>query len=227
MKKEIMFMLCAILAATTICTAQVKREEKAFCKEKCAEMTKRATERMKNDLSLTDEQTAKVEALNKEYLPQIRNCRKPMHHGKRGNHPMKKECDKANGCDKAKDCPNNKECKKNDCPKTKDCPKAKECGEAQKCDKANNCPKAKECPKAKKCDKATDCPKAKQHKKGCRNTGELPMGKSREEVQKIRKEYKEKLNAILTPEQQGKYKALRKEKREHRKPKNSKLHFAE
>jgi Spy/CpxP family protein refolding chaperone len=43
------------------------------------------------------------------------------------------------------------------------------------------------------------------------------MGKSKEEVQKIRKEYKEKLNAILTPEQQEKYQTLRKERKERRK----------
>jgi Spy/CpxP family protein refolding chaperone len=180
MKKEIMFMLCAILAATTLCTAQVKIQEKAFCEKKCAEMTKRATERMKNDLSLTDEQAAKVEALNKEYMPQMRNCRRPMHHGKRGNHPK------------------NNECKKSDCPRAKDCPKAKEC-------KKSDCPNVK------------NCPKAKTQKNDCPNTGKQPMGKSKEEVQKIRKEYKEKLNAILTPEQQKKYQTLRKERKERRK----------
>ena len=192
MKKEFMFMLCAIVAATTLCTAQVKRQEKAFCKEKCAEMTKKATERMKTDLSLTDEQAAKVEALNNEYLPQMRNCRKPMHHGKKGDYPKGKECEKrkdcpnAKKCDKANECPKNKECKKNECPKVKDCPNVKECREA------------------------------------CRNSGDQPLGKSKEEVQKKRKEYKEKLNAILTPEQQEKYQALHKERREqgkHRRPK--------
>ena len=190
-------MLCAILAATTLCTAQVKIQEKAFCEKKCAEMTKRATERMKNDLSLTDEQAAKVEALNKEYMPQMRNCRRPMHHGKRGNHPK------------------NNECKKSDCPNVKNCPKAKDCKKSD-CSNVKNCPKAKECKKSD-CPNVKNCPKAKTQKNGCPNTGKQPMGKNKEEVQKIRKEYKEKLNAILTPEQQEKYQTLRKERKERRK----------
>ena len=186
-----MFMLCAILAATTLCTAQVKREEKAFCKEKCTEMTRRVTERMKKELSLTDEQTAQVEALNKEYLPKMRNCHTQMHKARKG-------------CPGAKDCPKAKECKKQatDCPGAKDCPKAKECKK-----QATDCPGAKDCPKAKEC------------KKACPNKGGEMCDKRKEEIHKARKEYKEKLNAILTPEQQEKQKALQNERREKRKPK--------
>ena len=167
-----MFMLCAILAATTLCTAQVKREEKAFCKEKCTEMTRRVTERMKKELSLTDEQTAQVEALNKEYLPKMRNCHTQMHKARKG------------------------------CPGAKDCPKAKECKK-----QATDCPGAKDCPKAKEC------------KKACPNKGGEMCDKRKEEKHKARKEYKEKLNAILTPEQQEKQKALQNERREKRKHK--------
>ena len=73
MKRRIIFMCCALMAAITICTAQNNTtDRKAALEAKRAEMVKKATERMKNELSLSDEQATKLEELNKEYLPKMR-----------------------------------------------------------------------------------------------------------------------------------------------------------
>ena len=73
MKRRIIFMCCALMAAITICTAQNNtNDRKAAFEAKRAEMVKKATERMKKELSLSDEQTAKLETLNNEYLPKMR-----------------------------------------------------------------------------------------------------------------------------------------------------------
>lgn len=164
MKKKIIFICCALFATITICTAQNNTcDKKVACETKCAEMVKKATERMKNELSLSDEQTAKVEKLNKEYLPKMRKG----HPGMRRPKP---------------NCPDSI-CPKKEYPKD-DCKKA-------------DCPQIEKCKKAKKCEKPT----------------KEQMEKCKAEMRETRKAYMDKLNEILTPEQQEKYKSLRKERK--------------
>lgn len=108
MKRKIIFILCAIFAATTIVVAQNNNDDKKAAREaKRAEMVKKATERMKNQLSLTDEQAAKVEELNKEYLPKMRKAEPGMRRQKAACPdsvcPNKKECKKAAKCCKMKE----------------------------------------------------------------------------------------------------------------------------
>lgn len=120
-------MLCAIFAATTICVAQNNNDDKNVAREaKRAEMVKKATERMKSQLSLTDEQAAKVEELNKEYLPKMRKAEP----GKRRH--------KAAGPDSV--CTNKKECKE----------VAKCCKKTEKCDKKPEKPTNEQFEKRKK-----------------------------------------------------------------------------
>ncbi|MBE6303411.1 MAG: DUF4890 domain-containing protein [Bacteroidales bacterium] len=193
MKRKIIFILCAIFAATTICTAQNNTIDKNAEREaKHAEMEKKATERMKKELSLSDEQTAKLEELNKEYLPKMR-MGKP---GMRRNKGVRPD----SICPK-KDCPKAKA----ECKKTEKC-----CKEAAKCEKAKECKKAKKFDKAKKNDKKFEKPTKEQ------------MEKRRNEMRETRKAYNEKLNEILTPEQQEKLKSLRKERKEKNSKKNIK-----
>lgn len=184
MKKRVIFICCALFAAITICTAQNNADDKKVAREaQCMEMVKKATERMKNQLSLNDEQTAKVEELNKEYLPKMRMGKPGMRHHK------------AN-------CPDSI-CPKKDCPKTNaDCKKTD-------CKKAD-CKKADKCPMAKKHDKA------KEFKKPTKEQ----MEKHRNEMRETRKAYMIKLNDILTPEQQEKYKSLHKERKGKKPGKN-------
>lgn len=179
-------MLCAIFAAATVCTAQNNPEEKKAAREaKRVEMAKKATERMKNELSLSDEQAAKLEELNKEYMPKMRMGQPGMrrHKGERPDSPKK-------------ECPN-VECKKAD----------KCCKEAAKCNKAKGDKKVKKSDKAKKIDK-----NKKPEKKFDKPTKEQ-LEKQRKEMQETRKAYNEKLNEILTPEQQEKLKSMRKERK--------------
>jgi Spy/CpxP family protein refolding chaperone len=214
MKKRIIFMFCAIFAAITICTAQNNADEKkAAFEAKRAEMVKKATERMKNDLSLSDEQAAKLEALNNEYLPKMRAGQPAMRRHKPGrpnsNHP--KENFKGMKGDKCCNC--SCQC----------------CQESAKCDKAPKGDKAKKFDKAKKGDKKFKKPSKKQmkkHKEMMKKREEMikkreEMMKKREEMMKkrgeemreTRKAYNAKLNEILTPEQQEKLKSMRQERR--------------
>ena len=173
-------MFCAMFAAISICTAQNNtNDKKAAFEAKRAEMAKKATERMKNDLSLSDEQVAKLEELNKEFMPKMRKGHPGMrrHKGARpdGVRP------------------------KNECPNAKD-----ECKKCEKCCKKNaKCDKVKDGKKAKKFDKAKKFEKPTKEQ----------MEKQMKEMQEIRKAYNEKLNEILTPEQQEKLKSLRKERK--------------
>ncbi|MBQ5662980.1 MAG: DUF4890 domain-containing protein [Bacteroidaceae bacterium] len=174
MKKRIIFMLCAMFAVLTICTAQDNTgDKKAEREAKRAEMIKKATERMKNELSLSEGQATKLEEVNKEFLPKMRM-------GQHAARRHKVECPKANT-----DCKNCKNC--------------------------NNCPKAKKIDKAKKGDKGKNFKKPTKEQ----------MEKRKAEMRKTRKAYNEKLNEILTPEQQEKLKSLRKEKK-GKKPRNKK-----
>ena len=166
MKKRVIFMLCALFTAITISSAQDNGDDKKATREnRRIEMAKKAAERLKSQLSLSDEQTAKVEELNKEYMPKMRKGTPDMRR-------HKKACPEC-GCDKAK------------------CPKAK-----AKCKKSEKC-----CKETKKCDNAPKCNKPTQEQ----------IEKQKAEMRETRKEYTEKLNKILTPEQQEKYKSLRKE----------------
>lgn len=165
MRKKIMFILCILFVNLTICNAQENiYKEKNNQNTRRSEMIKKTTERMKNELSLTEEQAAKIELLNQEYLPKIRKKRHHMHH-KKGNQTnctySEKKCDKTT-------CINNNECDKKEI-----------------CNKDFN----------------------KQHQA---------------EIDKIRKTYYSKLNEILTPEQQEKYKSLKKNNRKQNHPSSNK-----
>ena len=184
MKRKIIFMLCAIFAATTICTAQDNLDDKkAALEAKRTEMAKKATERIKNKLSLTDEQAAKLEELNKEFIPKMRMGQP----GKR--HPKGVRPDNFRP---KKDCPN----AKNEC---KNCEKC--CKKDAKCDKVKGDKKAIKFDKAKKPEKKFEKPTKEQ------------MEKRMKKMQETRKAYNEKLNEILTPEQQEKLKSMRKERK--------------
>lgn len=168
MKKAILTTLCILFAATTICTAQNNNDEKKSERQaKRQEMIKKRTERMKNELSLTNEQAAKVEALNNEYLPKMRKAR---HHKRptKGNLTSNSCCNKQ--CTASKCCKEETKC----------------CNTNVKCGKSDN----------------------------SANTFKADASKHKNNMGAKRKEYIEKLNEILTPEQQEKYKSLRKEKRE-------------
>ena len=66
MKKRVIFMLCALFTAITISSAQDNGDDKKATREnRRIEMAKKAAECLKSQLSLSDEQTAKVEELNK------------------------------------------------------------------------------------------------------------------------------------------------------------------
>lgn len=150
---------------------------------------------------------------------------------KRAECPKAAECEKrANGecpkvkgdCTKKAECPKAAECEKRangECPKVKgECTKKAECPKAAECTKKAECPKVKgECPKGKgefrrveKCAKAPNC---NQPKADCPKVKEGECGKPNREVRRPRhprnmvtpeahKQFAEKLNAILTPEQQ-------------------------
>lgn len=169
MKKGIMLTLCILFAALTIVTAQNNNDKKCDAgKARCTEMAKKATERMKAELSLTDEQAAKLEELNKEYMPKMRMA-----------HPHKRP---AKGNHTNNDC--KQECAKQEC--------------KQEC----NC-----CKCSTKCDK-------KPNKQNKQKPSKADFEQRHNEIKAIRKAYNEKLNEILTPEQQEKYKTLRKERKE-------------
>ncbi|MBP3439788.1 MAG: hypothetical protein J6K24_00855 [Tidjanibacter sp.] len=105
------------------------------------------------------------------------------------NCEKKAECKKAE-CDKAA-CEKKAECKKAECDKAA-CEKKAECNKAE-CDKAN-CEKKAECDKAN-CDKKAACDKKHHHRKHHMVSPEKM------------KETFEKINAVLTPEQQEALKA--------------------
>ena len=220
MKKRIIFMFCAIFAAITICTAQNNADEKkAAFEAKRAEMVKKATERMKNDLSLSDEQATKLEALNNEYLPKMRAGQPAMRRHKPGrpNGNLPKENFKGMKGDKCCNC----------------CCKC--CQDGPKVNKEKKGDKAKKFDKAKNSDKKFKKPSKKQmkkHKEMINKREEMMkkreemmkkreemMKKREEEMRETRKAYNAKLNEILTPEQQEKLKSMRQE-RKGKKPAN-------
>ena len=117
----------------------------------------------------------------------------------------KAECDKA-ACDKKADC-KKADCDKAACDKKADCKKA-ECNKAT-CDKKAECKKA-ECDKAT-CDKKAECKKAECTKKADCKKAECgqptPPRHHRHMISpKVRKETFQKIDALLTPEQQAKLK---------------------
>ena len=189
MKRRIIFMCCALMAAITICTAQDNtNDRKAAFEAKRAEMVKKATERMKNELSLSDEQATKLEELNKEYLPKMRMGAPAM----RRHKPMGPEGKRHNA---------NAEC----CKKEKKC--CEECG--------NCCKEAPKGEKSKKFDKAKKGEKAKKGNNGKKfeKPTKEQLEQRRKEMRDTRKAYNTKLNEILTPEQQEKLKSMRQERK--------------
>lgn len=200
MKRRMIFMCCALMAAITICTAQNNTtDRKAALEAKRAEMVKKATERMKNELSLSDEQAVKLEELNKEYLPKMRMGAPAM----RRHKPM--------GPDGKRSTNANAEC----------CKKEKKC-----CEECGNC--CKEAPKGEKSKKFDKAKKGEKAKKG--NNGKKFEKPTKEQLEQRRKEMREtrevyntKLNEILTPEQQEKLKSMRQE-RKGKKPENRQQH---
>lgn len=163
MRKKIMLILCILFVNLTICHAQENTNKtKNDQNTKCSEMIRKTTERMKRELSLTEEQANKIELLNREYLPKIRKKHKHIHH-KKGN--------------RTDSIYSQNKCKKNKCINNNEC---------QKCDKKEICRK---------------------------NLNKEEIKQKKAEIQKMRKTYYSKLNEILTPEQQEKYKSLRKKKK--------------
>lgn len=213
MKKRIIFMFCAIFAAITICTAQNNADEKkAAFEAKRAEMVKKATERMKNDLSLSDEQATKLEALNNEYLPKMRAGQPAMRRHKPGRPNGNHSKENFKGMKGDKYCNCSCQC----------------CQESAKCDKAPKGDKAKKFDKVKKGDKKfkkLSKKQMKKHKEMMKKREEMMkkreemMKKREEEMRETRKAYNAKLNEILTPEQQEKLKSMRQE-RKGKKPAN-------
>ena len=164
MRKNIMFILCILFVNLTTCYAQentnkAKNDQNA----KRSEMIRKTTERMKRELSLTEEQANKIELLNQEYLPKIKRMPKHIHH-KKGNRTD--SIYSQNRCEKTT-CINNNECQKRD--------------------------------------------KKEIRKKNLNKKEEIKQKKA--EILEIRKTYYSKLNEILTPEQQEKYKSLKKKKK--------------
>ncbi len=195
-------MFCAMFAAITIGTAQNNaNDKKAAFEAKRAEMVKKATERMKNNLSLSDEQTAKLEALNNEYLPKMRTGQPAMRRHKPGrpnsNHP--KENFKGMKGDKCCNC--SCQCHK----------------ESAKCDKAPKGDNKFKKPSKKQMKKHKEMMKKREEmikkREEMMKKREEMMKKRGEEMRETRKAYNAKLNEILTPEQQEKLKSMRQERK--------------
>ena len=223
MKRRIIFMCCALMAAITICTAQDNtNDRKAAFEAKRAEMAKKATERMKSELSLSDEQAAKLEELNKEYLPKMRmgapamRRHKPM--GPGANRPKEnfKRMNESKCCNNCCNC-----CKEG--PKFKKGEKPKKFDKAGKGNKGKNFNKKFKKPTKKQLKKRKELMKKREELMAKREElmakrGEM-MKKREAEMRDTRKAYNAKLNEILTPEQQEKLKSMRQE-RKGKKPEN-------
>ena len=227
MKRRIIFMCCALMAAITICTAQNNTaDRKAALEAKRAEMVKKATERMKNELSLSDEQATKLEELNKEYLPKMRmgapamRRHKPM--GPGANRPKEnlKRMNEGKCCNNCCNC-----CKEG--PKFKKGEKPKKFDKTGKGNKGKNFNKKFKKPTKKQLKKRKELMKKREELMAKREElmakrGEM-MKKREAEMRDTRKAYNAKLNEILTPEQQEKLKSMRQE-RKGKKPENRQQH---
>lgn len=212
----------AAVAAFTSCA------EKNECKFNEKEYAERKTAHIDEIVDLTEEQEKEIYTIFEAQGLEIKENMKNMKCGECKPEECKKaECDKAT-CDKAEckkaECDkancDKAECKKAECDKV-DCKKA-ECDKAEckkaECDKANcdkaeckkaecdkaNCDKA-ECKKAE-CDKA-NCDKAECKKAECDKAGRHHHRHHHMVAPEKMKETFEKVNAVLTPEQQELLKA--------------------
>ena len=211
MKRRIIFMCCALMAAITICTAQNNtNDRKAAFEAKRAEMVKKATERMKKELSLSDEQTAKLETLNNEYLPKMRMGAPAM----RRPNPMGPGANRHKENFKGR---NEGKCCNNCCNCCKEAAKFKKGEKPKKFDKAKNGDKKFKKPTKKQLKKRKELMKKREELMAKREElmakrGEM-MKKREAEMRDTRKAYNAKLNEILTPEQQEKLKSMRQERK--------------
>lgn len=211
MKRRIIFMCCALMAAITICTAQNNtNDRKAAFEAKRAEMVKKATERMKKELSLSDEQTAKLETLNNEYLPKMRMGAPAM----RRPNPMGPGANRHKENFKGR---NEGKCCNNCCNCCKEVAKFKKGEKPKKFDKAKNGDKKFKKPTKKQLKKRKELMKKREELMAKREElmakrGEM-MKKREAEMRDTRKAYNAKLNEILTPEQQEKLKSMRQERK--------------
>ena len=217
MKRRIIFMCCALMAVITICTAQNNtNDRKAAFEAKRAEMVKKATERMKKELSLSDEQTAKLETLNNEYLPKMRMgapaMRRPNPMGPGANRPK----ENFKGRNEGKCCNNCCNCCK-EAAKFKKGEKPKKFDKAGKGNKGKNFNKKFKKPTKKQLKKRKELMKKREELMAKREelmAKRREMMKKREaEMRDTRKAYNAKLNEILTPEQQEKLKSMRQERK--------------
>lgn len=204
-------MCCALMAAITICTAQNNtNDRKAAFEAKRAEMVKKATERMKKELSLSDEQTAKLETLNNEYLPKMRMGAPAM----RRPNPMGPGANRHKENFKGR---NEGKCCNNCCNCCKEVAKFKKGEKPKKFDKAKNGDKKFKKPTKKQLKKRKELMKKREELMAKREElmakrGEM-MKKREAEMRDTRKAYNAKLNEILTPEQQEKLKSMRQERK--------------
>ena len=221
-------MCFALMAAISICTAQDNtNDRKAAFEANRAEMAKKATERMKSELSLSDEQAAKLEELNKEYLPKMRMGAPAMRRHKPMDPDSKRPNANAECYKKEKKCCNNccNCCKEG--PKFKKGEKPKKFDKAGKGNKGKNFNKKFKKPTKKQLKKRKELMKKREELMAKREElmakrGEM-MKKREAEMRDTRKAYNAKLNEILTHEQQEKLKSIRQE-RKGKKPENRQQH---
>ncbi len=189
----------AVMAIAAFTSCASKNE----CKFNEKEYAERKTAHLNEIVNLTDEQQKEIynifEAQGLEIKENIKNMKCNKAECKKAECDKaacekKAECKKAE-CDKAA-CEKKAECKKAECDKAA-CEKKAECKKAE-CDKAN-CEKKAECNKAEcdkaNCDKKAACDKKHHHRKHHMVSPEKM------------KETFEKINAVLTPEQQEALKA--------------------
>ena len=220
-----MFQLALVVVAAVWMSSCCAQNEPKF---NAKEYAKFKTEKLDKLVELTDAQEMEVYALYLEQGKQIKKGIKEMKKDACGQ--KKAACDKAKcdkpACDKKANC--TKDCKKAEC--AKDCTKKAECKKDCKvaCEKKAECKKAEctkkaECKKGAcdkaKCDKPA-CDKAKCDKKAnCDKKAKCDKAAKprRPRVNPAeRKAFFEKMNTILTPEQQQTLKTKMMERRARR-----------
>lgn len=212
------FNVMAVAAAGMLALVSCQNND---CKFNAKEYAERKTDKIDQIVELDDAQEKAVYAIYLEEGKQIKENIKAWEKQKgEMKHPdckgPKAECDKK-ACDKKAEC-KKAECDKVECTKKADCKKA-ECTKKAECKKAEctkaTCDKKAECKKAEcnkvACDKKAECKKAECDKKADCKKAECgqptPPRHHRHMINpKVRKETFQKIDALLTPEQQAKLK---------------------
>lgn len=218
------FNVMAVAAAGMLALVSCQNND---CKFNAKEYAERKTDKIDQIVELDDAQEKAVYAIYLEEGKQIKENIKAWEKQKgEMKHPdckgPKAECDKKADCKKAEcdkvACDKKADCKKAECDKKAECGKCPEkkaeCNKAT-CNKKANYKKAEydkkaECTKAA-CGKKADCKKAECGKAECTKKAECgqptPPRHHRHMISpKVRKETFQKIDALLTPEQQAKLK---------------------